>query len=139
MDATEIDPELKDWVLEFIQREGNATRDDITRNFFPGDISRPYLYLDRLTLEGRLYTRIPPTSAMLWLPVKSVDNPVPWSDRKHAARVTHAYCAHPLTSMDSKRCLAAIGKAKLLRFVTAERAKRAANDPIHTVQDQSQP
>ncbi|MFJ9996082.1 hypothetical protein [Streptomyces werraensis] len=52
---TELDPELKARILEFVREREQATVSDVRRKFFPGDISRPYLYLDALTASRELF------------------------------------------------------------------------------------
>lgn len=46
------DPELLGWVRDFIQERKRVTVDDVRREFFPGEVSTPYLYLDQLKAEG---------------------------------------------------------------------------------------
>ncbi|MFM9461336.1 hypothetical protein ACKI1K_00615 [Streptomyces scabiei] len=49
---TEPDPELLGWIGDFIRERKRVTVEDIRREFFPGEMSRPYLYLDQLKAEG---------------------------------------------------------------------------------------
>jgi hypothetical protein len=96
--VTELDPELKARVLEFVRERRRVTVTDVREEFFPGDIPRPYLYLDALTAEDALFllafhdSREPTT----WIPGKSPEGiagttprrkPKAWSDNPIRLRI----------------------------------------------------
>ncbi|MFI9757636.1 hypothetical protein ACIHFB_06805 [Streptomyces sp. NPDC051963] len=48
---TELDPELLEWVRDFIEEKERVTVDDVRREFFPDEMGAPYPYLDRLVAD----------------------------------------------------------------------------------------
>ncbi|MFF1292885.1 MULTISPECIES: hypothetical protein [unclassified Streptomyces] len=46
------DPELLGWIRDFIRERKRITVEDVRREFFPDEVSTPYVYLDQLKAEG---------------------------------------------------------------------------------------
>ncbi|MFC8464788.1 hypothetical protein [Streptomyces sp. NPDC057250] len=70
--TTDLDPELMSWILEFIRQRGRVTREEITQEFFPGDVVTPYLYLDALTAKYQISQAIYSNDANrpgTWFPI----------------------------------------------------------------------
>lgn len=136
----ELDPELKEQILEFIRERERVTAQDVREEFFPGDITRPYLYLDRLTVEGRLGA-VPGQGCepSVWLPYvtpreaaktraahrKTAVDQVIRAGKKRQSRnaarreaSSHAGCDHPISRAAFQEC-----RRERQKKARAERAK----------------
>ncbi|MFM9604182.1 hypothetical protein [Streptomyces turgidiscabies] len=103
MSAVELDPELKDWVLEFIRGKERVTVEDVRREFFPGEIGAPYLYLDRLVAEGAVKLKVR-SQTYEWAhraKDRPKSDPVPKPKR---VRITHGDCDHRNTPWAKEKC-----------------------------------
>lgn len=67
--AVELDAELLDWIRTFARERERVTIEDVRAEFFPGDISRPYLYLDSLTATGDLFVASAGDGPTSWVSV----------------------------------------------------------------------
>ncbi|MDX3541320.1 hypothetical protein PV729_07730 [Streptomyces europaeiscabiei] len=85
--ALDLDPELKGWVLDFIHERKRVTVEDIRREFFPDEMGAPYLYLDRLTAEGRARPVSEGLEPTRWSPVLVTESKETPRERRPDKRV----------------------------------------------------
>ncbi|WP_225075217.1 hypothetical protein [Streptomyces sp. CoT10] len=105
MAVIDLDPELKGRILDFIRERECVTVADVRHELFPGDLTRPYFYLDQLTEEGHLWV-VPGSSPMAWATVDHARRTRGALRRGQAKRRanSHDHCDHPLTRPELKKC-----------------------------------
>ncbi|MFD0225172.1 hypothetical protein ACWGPD_11170 [Streptomyces hirsutus] len=98
---TKLDPELLEWVREFIYREDSVTRAGVVQEFFPGESHTARRYLEHLTAE-RVIRRKSKGEVYAWNHAKSSGEFAAFA--RPVRRGAHADCGHPRTPYARKRC-----------------------------------
>ncbi|NEB63522.1 hypothetical protein G3I61_28335 [Streptomyces diastaticus] len=110
---TELNPELKARVLLFVRERERVSAVDVRAEFFPGDISRPYLYLDSLTASGDLLVVPSWDHPMTWVPVFNVTEMTTKAESRsaelRAARKAEREAGRPEWGKEPRRVRAAYG------------------------------
>lgn len=109
MAAVDVDLELMAWVRDFIREKERVTVEDIRTEFFPDEMGMPYLYLDRLVMEGHIFPIARGINPTHWLPVIEDSKPprIPVREPKlkpKRKRFSHRDCLHPNSPWAKERC-----------------------------------